>query len=303
MKRPKPLPGHAADDRGAALLLVLVVVTVIALAGAALLAFSSTSIRATVGLRDPAAAAYAADGAGQVALAQLAAGTYPNDCATLAGNPLSLGNGTNAFYPAPTDPVSPAPAPVCTATYAAFRPGLHKDLTSLSGTCGQKSVVWFSPGTYYFDFTGTWTASARLVGGTATAPVSAQTGCKADTCALFTNSVNGHSDFHIQGFTYSPNARIVLTLKNSPGQVFSWGLVLRSFALTTNGASPDGALIQLPADCKGGTITYTIMYLNVWVCPVSGAACDHSGAPQLRAKVQVTGTPATAEVLSWSVQR
>lgn len=301
-------------------------------------------------------------------------------------------------YPAPTTPVSLAPAPVCTSKYAAFRPGLYNSslLTSyLNGTCGKKSVVWFSPGTYYFDFTGTWTAPARIVagtptdsdgipitgldpavastlsnlsqlnplssgacvnprdkvapgvmfvfggsskisrgtstleicatytdaktvpiaiygptspipvnGGTATAPVSTQAVCKADSCALFgTPNANGHADFHIQGFTYAPNARIRLTAKNSDGQVFNWGLVLRSFALATNGASPAGGFVQLPANSTGGTTTYSIMYLNVWVCPVSGAACDHSGSPQLRAKVQVTGSPATAKVLSWSVQR
>ena len=74
-------------------------------------------------------------------------------------------------YPAPTDPVSLAPAPVCTSTYAAFQPGLYNNsslTTYLNGTCGKKSVVWFSPGTYYFDFTGTWTAPAWLVGGTPT---------------------------------------------------------------------------------------------------------------------------------------
>jgi hypothetical protein len=270
-------------------------------------------------------------------------------------------------------------------------------MSYLNGTCGKKSVVWFSPGTYYFDFTGTWTAPARIVagtptdasvplpkpitgldpavastlsnlsqlnpassgacvnpkdgiapgvmfvfggsstiklgtstleicasysasdipmaiygptssipvnGGTATTPVSAETVCKADSCGLFgTPAANGHADFHIQGFTYAPNARMLLTAKNSDGQVFNWGLVVRSFSLSTNGASPTGAFIQLPANSTGGTTTYSIMYLKVWVCPASGTACDHSGAPQLRAKVQVTGSPATARVLSWSVQR
>jgi hypothetical protein len=79
--------------------------------------------------------------------------------------------------------------------------------------------------------------------------------------------------------------------------------VLRSLSLTTNGASPTGSVVQLPADSTGGTTTYSIMYLNVWVCPASATVCDHSGSPQLRAKVQVIGTPATAKVLSWSVQR
>lgn len=83
------------------MVLVLVIVVVIGLAGAALLTFSDTSIRTTVALRDQAAAAYAADGAGQVAVAELAGGTYPGNCATVAGDPLPLGNGTTAFYTAP----------------------------------------------------------------------------------------------------------------------------------------------------------------------------------------------------------
>jgi hypothetical protein len=312
------------------------------------------------------------------------------------------GSGTVTTPPgtAPTDPVSLAPAPVCTSTYAAFRPGLYNaaSLTNyLEGACGNRSVVWFSPGTYYFDFAGIWTAPARIIGGTptdsndkpitgldpavastlanlsqlnpasqgacanpseqavpnggvmfvfggsstislgtstleicatytdantvpiaiygpttaipvnngtSTVPVTAETICKTDSCTLFgTPNPNGHADFHIQGFTWAPNARIKLTLKNSPGQVFNWGLVLRSLSLTTNGASPTGSVVQLPADSTGGTTTYSIMYLNVWVCPASATVCDHSGSPQLRAKVQVIGTPATAKVLSWSVQR
>ena len=522
MKKLKEFLDGPTEDRGAALVLVLVIVTVIGVAGLALLDLSYTSIRTTFALRDQAAAAYAADGAGKVAVAKLAGGTYLNKCATVTGDPLNLGNGTTAFYTAPqagatalnayvscapdsttgtdvvvgpknkptnalvtvgddtalatplagqsysgkpvtfangsvisnssinassalnatgtgvtvkaalatpkgcigiitptclpnngtvatppvtvtTPPVSLAPAPVCPSTYAAFRPGLYNQasLTSyLNGTCGKKSVVWFSKGTYYFDFTGVWTAPARIVGGTptdlnnkpitgldpavgstltnlnqlptassgacanpieqskqgipnggvmlvfggsstiklgsnifeicatyskdsvpvaiygpttaipvnggtSTVPVTAETVCQADSCTLFgTPAANGKADFHIQGFTYAPNARIKLTLKNSDGQIFNWGLVLRSLSLTTNGASPTGSVVQLPADSPVGTTTYSIMYLNVWVCPKSGKACDHSpGSQQLTAKVQVTGSPATAKVLSWSVQR
>jgi Tfp pilus assembly protein PilX len=516
MKKLKKLLDGPAEDRGAALVLVLVIVWVMGAAGLALLDFSYTSIRTTFALRDQAAAAYAADGAGKVAVAKLAGATYLNNCATVTGDPLSLGDSTTAFYTGPTGttalnayvtcspdtntsngvmvsaankpdnaivtvgddttlatplpgqlysgkpvtigngnvrsnssinasgtlsvtgtgatiraalaapngclgkfapaclpgaeilptppltvttpPVSLAPAPVCPSTYAAFRPGLY-DQTSLTkylnGTCGKKAVVWFSPGTYYFDFTGVWTAPARIIagtptdaddkpitgldpavgstlsnlsqlnpassgacanpseqvapgaifvfggtstiklgaklfeicatysatsvpiaiygptaaipvnGGTASAPVSAQTVCQADDCVLFgAPNASGKADFHIQGFTYAPNARIKLTLKNSNGQVFNWGLVLRSFSIATNGASPTGSVVQLPSNSTGGTTTYSIMYLSVWVCPQSGAACDHSpGSQQLTAKVQVTGTPATATVLSWSVQR
>jgi hypothetical protein len=283
------------------LLLVLIVVTVVALAGAAMLSFSDTSLRTTVALRDQGAGAYAADGAAQVAISELQNGSFPNDCATLAGDGLPLGSGTKPFYQsaqssstalnayvscvpdpstgnpgiinsankpanaiwtvrsdyyygngqdynwnsgktinvangnvisettidigfntlavtgtavtvlaksqcrkysqgrflptacspnaaldprpsylAPTGVVSLAPAPVCTwgsTSYAAFSPGLYTNVDILNGTkrkngnqnvCGAADVVWFMPGTYYFDFTGTWNAPSRLVGGTPT---------------------------------------------------------------------------------------------------------------------------------------
>lgn len=300
MKRRMQVPARPADDRGAALLMVLIVVTVVALAGAAMLSFSDTSLRTTVALRDQGAGAYAADGAAQVAISELQNGSFPNDCATLAGDGLPLGSGTNPFYRsaqssstalnayvscvpdpstgtggvinsankpanaiwtvrsdfyygngqdynwnsgktinvangnvisettidigsntlavtgtavqvlaksqcwknqqgrflppcspnaaldprpsylAPTGVVSPAPAPVCTwgsTSYAAFSPGLYTNVDILNGikrkngnqnVCGAADVVWFMPGTYYFDFTGTWNAPSRLVGGTPT---------------------------------------------------------------------------------------------------------------------------------------
>ena len=298
MKRRQRLQSHQADDRGAALLLVLIVVTVVAVAGAAMLSFADTSLRTTVALRGQGSVAYAADGAAQVAISEVQSGSFPNDCTTLAGDGLPLGNGTTAFYqsgssalnayvscvpdpatgtggiinsanrpanaiwtvrsdyyygngqdynwnsgktinvangnvisettidigsntlavtgtavkvlaksqcrkytqgqflptactpsavldprpsyPAPTGVISPAPAPVCTwgsTSYAAFSPGLYTNVDVLNGTkrkngnqniCGSADVVWFMPGTYYFDFTGTWNAPNRLVGGTPT---------------------------------------------------------------------------------------------------------------------------------------
>ena len=87
MKRRKQLLGGPAGDRGAALLMVLVVVTVVALAGAAMLSFSDTSIRTTVALRDQGAGAYAAEGAAQVAISRAHQADLPNNCATQAGDP------------------------------------------------------------------------------------------------------------------------------------------------------------------------------------------------------------------------
>lgn len=100
MKRPYRLPSTQAGDSGAALVLVLIVVTVVALAGAVTLSFSNTSLRTTVALRDQGAGAYAADGAAQVAVAELQNGSFPNNCATLAGDGLPLGSATMPFYQA-----------------------------------------------------------------------------------------------------------------------------------------------------------------------------------------------------------
>jgi hypothetical protein len=142
-------------------------------------------------------------------------------------------------------------------------------------------------------------------GGTATSPVSAQTICQLDTCSLFQTSASGKAEFHIQGFTYAPNARIALTFKNSVGQMFNWGLVARSFSLAGTGSTPPDAFVQLPPNSVGGSASYSVMYLSVWVCAAAASPCDHSGLSptRLQAKVQVTGTPSVVTVLSWSVQR
>lgn len=97
MIRKQPLANPVAQDRGAALILVLVIVTVIALIGAALLSFSDASIRTTVALRDQGAAAYAADGAAQIAVNQLRADNFNGvvgGCSTTTTEVLSN------FYPA-----------------------------------------------------------------------------------------------------------------------------------------------------------------------------------------------------------
>ncbi len=83
-----------AEDRGAALILVLILVTMVGLSGAALLTFSDTSIRTTVALRDQAGNAYNADGAAQVAIANLSTG-YGFKSPTLFDN----ANDTSCFGP------------------------------------------------------------------------------------------------------------------------------------------------------------------------------------------------------------
>jgi hypothetical protein len=71
---------RARSEEGAALVLVMILVTIIALGLGALLTRSDTSIRATVGLRDQAAATYNADGALQASINNLRNSTY-NDAA------------------------------------------------------------------------------------------------------------------------------------------------------------------------------------------------------------------------------
>ena len=116
---------------------------------------------------------------------------------------------------------------------------------------------------------------------------------------MFSTDSSGQAEFHIQGFAYAPNARIVVVLKNS--QMFTWGLLLGSFSLTVNGASPTQPFFELPPN--SGSAPYSVMYLSVWVCPAAASSCDRSSGPaRLTAKVQVA-PPAPVKVLSWSVQR
>ena len=116
---------------------------------------------------------------------------------------------------------------------------------------------------------------------------------------MFSTDSSGQAEFHIQGFAYAPNARIVVVLKNS--QMFTWGLLLGSFSLTVNGTSPQLPFFELPPN--SGSAPYSVTYLSVWVCPAAASSCDRSSGPaRLTAKVQVA-PPAPVKVLSWSVQR
>lgn len=91
------MKSRAHSEQGAALVLVMILVTVIALGLAALLTRSDTGIRATVGLRDQAAATYNADGALQASINNLRNSTYNN----AAGQTCFGGSNTlqlNGFY-------------------------------------------------------------------------------------------------------------------------------------------------------------------------------------------------------------
>jgi hypothetical protein len=137
--------------------------------------------------------------------------------------------------------------------------------------------------------------------------VSPQTLCTAAGCtkSLIVTASNGHAQFYVKGFVYAPNALIDLTLKNSLGQLFNWGVIVRNFNLTVNGVSPSAAFIQLPSANQGvtttTTTTYTIRYISVWTCVAGASPCPQTGTPNVRVKVQTNGT--SVKVLSWSVQR
>jgi len=144
-----------------------------------------------------------------------------------------------------------------------------------------------------------------VTGGT----LSAQTLCSVSSCSgsLINTGSNGQAQFYIKGFVYAPNAPINLNLKNSLGQIFNWGVVVRNFSLSINGSSPTASFIQLPSPNQGITTTtttstaYTIRYINVWTCPAGTSSCPQTGTPNVRVKVQTSGS--TIKVLSWSVQR
>jgi hypothetical protein len=107
------------DDSGAALILVLIVITVASLGVAALLSFSDTSIRTTVGLRVQGANAYDADGAADAAINTLRGNAYNNNTSSLT-YPKCFGNGATSdtlvlpnFYPGTTGSAQASAAVKC----------------------------------------------------------------------------------------------------------------------------------------------------------------------------------------------
>jgi hypothetical protein len=171
---------------------------------------------------------------------------------------------------------------------------------------------------------------ARTSGGPVTIPAetlcSPATGC--GSSSLITTDPNGQAIIYIKGYVYAPNAQIIMTLKNSPGQVFNWGVVIRNFRLSVNGSSPNQPFLDLPRPNTGvGVITttstpppyptttvttpppttivsYTIRYVNVWICTVASqqqsgqTTCPHTGTPNVQARVRVSPN-GTLTVLSW----
>jgi hypothetical protein len=141
--------------------------------------------------------------------------------------------------------------------------------------------------------------------------ISAETLCAAPPCtsastggtSLVGTGQSGQNSFYIEGFTYAPSAPVSLTFKNSGGQVFGWGLLLRSFNMTVNGTSSTAPFIVVrPTIHQGFTTTttttysYSIRYLSVWTCIASSSPCPtkdaqgHDITPNVRVKVKTTGS-------------
>lgn len=167
-------------------------------------------------------------------------------------------------------------------------------------------------------------------GGT-TVTIPAETLCSPSSCgssSLITTDSSGQPTLYFKGYVYAPSAQLMMTLKNSPGQVFNWGVVVRDFSLGVNGTSPTAPFISLPKPSTGigATVTtstpppypstsvstpapvvsttYTIRYINVWTCTVSSlrasgrTQCPSTGTPNVQVRVLTNGSSMT--VLSWN---
>ena len=132
----------------------------------------------------------------------------------------------------------------------------------------------------------------------------ATAGCSGANSLMIPASPNGHESFHFEGYVWAPAAGIIMTYKNSAGQEFNWGVVTRTFQITGNGVSPSGAFISLPQSSFGPQPTYTIRYINVYICTAATTACSASGTPNVRVKIQSTigsgGNITGNKILSWS---
>jgi hypothetical protein len=146
------------------------------------------------------------------------------------------------------------------------------------------------------------------VGGGSVSPQSgcvATPGCSGNNSLFVAASPNGHGSFHFEGYVWAPAAAFIMTYKNSAGQSFNWGIVVRTFQVTGNGSSPDEAVISLPKSSFGPvtTTTYAYRYINVWTCPQTLGSCPEAGPPDLRLKVQYSAGSGAVKILSWSRSR
>lgn len=160
------------------------------------------------------------------------------------------------------------------------------------------------------------------------------TGCGTNTLIATTAaSSSAQADVYVKGYVYAPQAQVIMTLKNSIGQLFNWGIVVRNFRLTVNGVSPTSPFVLLPKPTTGvGVVvttstpppyastsvstpapivspTYTIRYVNVWTCLASTLTAtkptctttDPLKGPNVQVKVLTDPTGKTiVKILSWN---
>lgn len=121
-------------------------------------------------------------------------------------------------------------------------------------------------------------------------------------CAILQSYSDPNPALTIQGTTYTPLSAIDLYLNNNTVQVFRWGLITRTFRISSTGStgSLSNPVIDVPANAPSPFLSPNIVYLDVFVCPAA-STCPTSGTVRLRAKVLVTpDSPQTVKVLSWS---
>jgi Tfp pilus assembly protein PilX len=164
----------------------------------------------------------------------------------------------------------------------------------------------------------------------------AETMCSASGCGtntLITTDPSAQANVYIKGYVYAPNAQVIMGLKNSNGQLFNWGIVVRNFRLSVNGTSPTSPFVLLPKPTTGvGVIvttstpppyptttvstpvpivsaTYTIRYINVWTClasslsvaqPTCPTPMGAGAGPVVQVKVLTDTSGKIVKILSWN---
>lgn len=117
--------------------------------------------------------------------------------------------------------------------------------------------------------------------------------------------------FYVQGTTYTPLAKIDLSLNNLDESVFRFGVIARSLIVFETGSFGfTGAVIELPDNSPGFGFKSTLVQLEVYLCRSSPTCDKTAGKLALRSRVQLwdpDGNPTKnnreVRVLSWSHTR
>jgi len=130
--------------------------------------------------------------------------------------------------------------------------------------------------------------------------------------APLVQALGNSTSLYIQGTTYTPLAKIDLSLNNIDESVFRFGVIARSLIVFETGSFDyPGAVIELPDNSPGFGFDTTIVQLKVYLCPGVASGCSvDSGELTLTARVKmydqggVAGPPhRQISVLSWSHHR